>query len=201
MLWANVEGTRTRATPGASGICPGCSSPVIAKCGEINIWHWSHLAERDCDPWFEPECRWHLEWKEMAPSGQCEVTIGGHRADIVTIDGRVIELQHSSLSPSEVREREQHYGKMIWIIDASEFEGNLSIRFRGEFWSFRWKWPRKWMMSIQKPLFWDFGDGELFQVKKIHEHTPCGGWGQYVEFSTFCNHFRPHTSRAMEVSG
>lgn len=46
--------------------------------------------------------------------------MGPHRADVVTPRG-VIEFQKSSISGSEIREREAFYKKMIWVVDASSF--------------------------------------------------------------------------------
>ncbi|WP_245441680.1 competence protein CoiA family protein [Rhizobium leguminosarum] len=50
MKFALVEGIRQEATAGARGLCPGCSSSVIAKCGEIRLHHWAHLSTMVCDP-------------------------------------------------------------------------------------------------------------------------------------------------------
>lgn len=43
-----------------------------------------------------------------------------HRADVLTPKG-VIEFQKSSISTKEIREREQFYGRMVWVIDAVDF--------------------------------------------------------------------------------
>lgn len=209
MLYANVNGQKLRATPGANALCPGCGGGVVARCGEINVWHWAHLSG-DCDPWHEPESAWHLEWKSIAPPERCEVRMGCHRADIVAPSGFIIELQHSPLEPSQVRERESFYGDhLIWVVDASGFLANLSLRNRGDYWSFRWKWPRKWQFAITRPLAWDMGDGRLFHVKKLHPNKPerlaynregrcvgtlpakpCGGWGVFFDRPQFiAGHF------------
>jgi competence CoiA-like predicted nuclease len=43
LLFATVGGTpKVRATPGARASCPFCARFMIAKCGEINVWHWAH---------------------------------------------------------------------------------------------------------------------------------------------------------------
>lgn len=187
MLYARRPNSNVRitASPSSWAICPACDEIVVAKCGEINIWHWAHQAESDCDPWSEGETAWHLGWKRRANPDQCEVIIGRHRADIVGRKGIVIELQHSSLSPPEVREREAFYGDVIWIVDASEFHKNFIIRSRDGYYSFRWKYPRKWMWSINQILCLDFGHDELFLVCKICHDTPCGGWGRYLDIDEF----------------
>jgi len=81
------------------------------------VAHWAHLSACDCDPWSEPESEWHRAWKEMVPPEQREVTMGPHRADIRLASGKVIELQHSPISPSVIAEREEFYGNMAWLFD------------------------------------------------------------------------------------
>lgn len=191
MLFAADIKTRekTQAFPGGRANCPGCGATVIAKCGEINVWHWAHEVVDDCDPWSEGESVWHAMWKSFAGKDRVEIKFGPHRADIVGTSGIVIELQHSSLSPEVVREREGFYKDMVWLCDAREFTENLCLRDRGDYYSFRWKWPRKWMFSITKPLFLDFGDGDLLLAKKIYNEVPCGGWGTLCSREQFVNRY------------
>lgn len=185
MYLAIAGGRRLTAWPGGRATCPGCGEAVVAKCGEINAWHWSHLSGKDCDPWFEGESEWHIGWKRKTDPKFCEVMMGPHRADILLPSGLVIELQHSPLSPDHIREREEFYQDMIWIVDAREFRCNLKFRDRGEYWSFRWKWPRKWMFGITKTLLWDFSPRGMFHVKKVNSSVPCGGWGRWINPSEF----------------
>ena len=42
MIWANKNNERIKATPKDKANCPICNEEVIAKCGSIKIWHWSH---------------------------------------------------------------------------------------------------------------------------------------------------------------
>lgn len=50
MKFAIVNGGRVEATSsGMRGACPCCGSQVVAKCGDKNIDHWSHLSKRNCD--------------------------------------------------------------------------------------------------------------------------------------------------------
>jgi hypothetical protein len=174
-LACNESGDRVEAEPGAKGTCPSCRSPVIAKCGELVVWHWAHKS-KDCDPWAESESRWHSFWKRLAYPDCREVTIGPHRADIKSGD-RVIELQHSSISSTEIRKREEFYGNMVWIVDGSVFLKNFSIRPKEGYVTFRWKHPHKGWFAATKPIYIDFGSGCLLEVKKLHAEVPCGGWG------------------------
>jgi competence CoiA-like predicted nuclease len=120
LLAEDSTGKRMSPVPGGRGGCPFCKSEVIAKCGEIKTWHWAHKSLITCDSWGEPEGDWHYEWKKLAGLNNTEITIEKdgkrHRADII-IDGLVIELQHSPLPVPEVREREEFYGNMIWVLD------------------------------------------------------------------------------------
>ena len=68
----------------------------------------------------EPITAWHADWQSMFPADCCEIPIGNHRADVRSPDGLVIEFQHSALSVDEIREREDHYGSMLWVFDAVE---------------------------------------------------------------------------------
>lgn len=127
MLYAKLQdGEKGPPTnKGQRAICPHCEDEVLAKCGQIVRPHWSHKADRECDPWGEPEGEWHRGWKELVLPNQCEVTMkrteGGldlhHRADIVGDWGVVIELQHSAISPETIQARESFYGHMVWVFD------------------------------------------------------------------------------------
>lgn len=180
MIAFDEMGSRIFPATAARGRCPICGSTVRAKCGRIVVWHWAHEARDDCDTWAEPDTLWHHEWQEIAPRHRREVVIGEHRADIVTHDGRVIELQHSYLPPEQISAREQHYGhRMAWLFDARDAyaDDRLLIRRRSTFDTFRWKHPRKSIGLCRRPVLLDLGDGRLFLIKKIHTAAPCGGWG------------------------
>jgi len=121
------SGQRARAVKGVEGRCPACLDPLTAKAtsSRLVVPHWAHRGRRDCDPWWEPETDWHRGWKErLGTPEQREVVVGCHRAD-VCLPGLVIELQHSSISPDEIEERERYYtehvGRMKWLLDGREW--------------------------------------------------------------------------------
>ena len=96
MQWAlNDKGERISAEPNASALCPICHKEVIAKCGDINIWHWAHKELVDCDAYREAETDWHRNWRYYIQDGSYEVIMenkGVRRiADIVGNSGIVIE--------------------------------------------------------------------------------------------------------------
>lgn len=158
---------KTTASPGAAGFCPHCDTPTIAKCGEIKAWHWAHKQRTNCDPWSEPESPWHLWWKEQVEQKNCEVTIEKdgirHRADIATPDGIIVELQHSSISPAVIAEREQFYDRMVWLFDTKPFTQNFRLLDNEQL---RWKYPRRSILSAKKPTFFDLGETKWTRIKK-----------------------------------
>jgi hypothetical protein len=156
--------------------------------------------------------QWHLDWQEEAPPERREVVVGPHRADLITTDNTVIELQHSSIPVDVIRAREQHYDRMAWIFDAREaYEGQryyrdgskfrhpdgvlrdyaitrrLDIRDKGHYVTFRWKHPRKTVAFCDKPVYLDLDGNKLLAVQKIHPEAPCGGWGYLVGRKTLVN--------------
>jgi competence protein CoiA len=177
MLLANTGNGRATASPKAKGTCPLCESELIAKCGEHVTWHWAHKS-KDCDSWSEPESEWHREWKNQFPAFMQEVVIGPHRADVQVPRG-IVEFQRSSISSAEIRKRENFYGRMAWVVDASEF-WLMSHDKYGETLpdgTARWLWARKSWLTAEKPVYFDRGEGTLLRVTGIE---PDG----YVHYSS-----------------
>ena len=193
------DSKRKKATPAGVGTCPHCSSVMVPKCGDINIWHWAHKSTKGCDAWRESETDWHRQWKSIVPSERAEVTISNfgqrHRADIITSKGVVVELQHSAISTADIAEREAFYGDMIWVFDISDclqkrwignyggvdyFDNRFQLHNKGNYYTFRWKHPRKHIAYTTKPTFLDFGDINIFRLRRMYPDAPCGGWGNLL---------------------
>lgn len=141
MQYALVDGIRSEALPTLAGYCPACSDPVLSKCGQQRLWHWSHRGKRNCDPWWERETPWHRAWKREFPLKWQEAihlaeTDEKHIADVKTPSGFVIEFQHSSLSAAEKTAREAFYRNMVWVVDAARLK-NDRPRFLKGFTNFR----------------------------------------------------------------
>lgn len=122
MKFALVEGQRKEPQPGLSGECPACGNPMVARCGEIRVWHWAHRSRRHCDSWWENEKEWHRNWKDQFPEEWQEFVQHAedgerHIADIKTDDEWVIEFQHSYIKPEERRSREGFYSKLASVVD------------------------------------------------------------------------------------
>jgi hypothetical protein len=142
MKFALVNGNKTLATKGAKGLCPICKEEVNAYCGEINVHHWRHKKDSECDHWWEPETVWHRSWKDKFPEAWQEVSLQNkktgeiHRADVRTEEGWVIEFQYSFLNPEKRRARNAFYSpKLIWVVnglrrptDAKQFQRTLDER-------------------------------------------------------------------------
>lgn len=179
MRLAIVEGKRREASPGLSGCCPGCGGPMRAKCGEVLTWHWAHLTA-ECDPWSEPESQWHLNWKARFPEAYQEVVVGPHRADVKG-PAAVLEVQKSQIAPEMIREREEFYGEMLWMLKGDDFAQRFTIGYRGNgIYGFEWKHPRKTWATAERRLLVDLR-GEIFEITRIHANeTPWIGRGRYV---------------------
>ncbi len=189
MLLSMVGDQLAEATPMGirRGVAPCCGAVTIAKTGDQVMWHWAHEKSKDCDPWSEPESQWHLDWKRRALAAGARVEVsfktGGrviHRADIVLADGRIVEVQRSSLSITARLEREAFYGAnggMFWIQDVSDsdlrprvpqidpysgehrmgplFDSDVD-RVVGVFHG-----RLRSILATKAPQVWDFGDGAL----------------------------------------
>ena len=124
MKFALVNGQRQEAQPIHSGKCQICDHPMVAKCGEVRIWHWAHQGRRFCDHWWENETEWHRKWKAEFPDAWQEIVRHAddgtkHIADIETEHGWVIEFQHSSIRPEERRSRDAFYRQLVWVVDGT----------------------------------------------------------------------------------
>jgi len=132
MLYASLNNEKIEAAPKTRAICPLCEKEVFSKCGEVNVWHWAHLKQESCDNWYEPETKWHKDWKNKFGKELSEIIIEKdgikHIADIFTKDEIVIELQNSPILKPVIRKRELFYGKkMLWIINGIPFKDNFKI--------------------------------------------------------------------------
>lgn len=156
---------RRKAAPGLRGSCSDCGETLVARCGEINIWHWAHEAGASMCVGSGQESAWHAAWKLWAANtigAATEVPDGRHRADIVTLDGRVIELQSGYLDARAIAAREEQYGdRLTWIyrIVPGRWDRLWNV---GEGW-FRWNRPALSMTRHERPVAWHHRD-RLYDV-------------------------------------
>lgn len=128
MKFALIDKIKTEATKGAKGLCPNCSSELIARCGDYKVNHWAHKGNRNCDPWWENETEWHRAWKGNFTRDWQEVLLTDkttgekHIADVRTTNELVIEFQHSHISSVERTKREKFYKNMVWVVDGTRLK-------------------------------------------------------------------------------
>jgi competence protein CoiA len=136
--YAMVNNKRTEAEKGLTGVCPFCSSAMIAKCGNIRLKHWAHKSLSHCDTWFERETEWHRQWKNHFDASWQEFILENktsgekHIADVHTSHGLVVEFQHSYIDAEERIQREQFYENMIWVVDGTRLKRDFDRFFKGK---------------------------------------------------------------------
>lgn len=207
MFWAIVNNSKVRPEPNTFGTCPSCGGKVHSKCGDVNEWHWAHYNGENCDSWYEPESNWHLDWKMTFGKENAEQVIRKngkfHRADILTVNNVVIELQNSPIKIQTVKEREDFYcERMLWLINGIHFKDNFDILNRGDFdiydrlyykkidkdiVPFSWKWARKSWEEVKRHVFIDFGKESLFWV--TNGMGTSSGIGKYISKEKFINKY------------
>lgn len=216
MIFAYLDGKKVKASRNQKGICPHCGKDVVSKCGSINIWHWAHIKNESCDSWYEPETKWHSDWKMEFGEECSEVKISKenryHIADIFSNDV-VIELQNSPIQKEVISKREEFYGeKMIWIINGEKFKNNfiitelidvdncLNVKYDPIYqkykednkkppkYKFVWNHCRKCWNDHKRNIFIDFGEDELFWVKDGMGTK--NGYGNIVKKEKFISKYR-----------
>src|SRR5579862_223501 len=117
---------------GEESYCPLCRGSLIAKRGDLVIWHWAHRpstgAKSACP--FE-ESPWHLGCKDAYsrfPGWEIEypVTIEGERFVLDAFNpttGRVREFIHtlSSYYVAKHRRLAAQYADVRWLFDGAQF--------------------------------------------------------------------------------
>ncbi len=161
MYALDLNGVKRRpASTGDRATCPSCGCSMIAHVGEIYCHHWAHEKNDDCDAWAQ-ESSWHQEWKSHALPERTEVVIERngkrHRADIQFLSDDVVELQHGTLSPSDIRAREEFYVRGLWLYDGSSIgfsEDRVHWGRNGGFW---WKNGPQRLAHHRWPIWLDLG--------------------------------------------
>lgn len=180
-----IRATKKNKSEGINAYCPlcdwpQCEKPLIYKPGKINASHFAHPEDIECDPWSRgKESEWHLGWKKLVNKKECEVTIekngDKHRADIQNKNGLVIELQNSSISFSEIHDREKFYDNMIWLFNGRKSriyvheEKYKLLGWPDDCKSVTWKNVKKTILYARKRIFIDLDDGNvLYLIKNIN---------------------------------
>jgi hypothetical protein len=205
MLYGKTaDGQMIEAAPKLEAVCPNCNKELVAKCGDLVIWHWAHQDLSECDPYWEPESAWHRDWKKLVMQQFCEVPINGHRADIVADDGMVMELQHSAINLEEIAEREAAYGEMLWLFDVREsyIENRFHTWSKQRYDGFRWYRPRVSTVYCKQKVCFDLGTPGIFEVREMEYTRACmRGWGELWPKDLFVGKYLRHRLRKPENEG
>jgi len=109
-------------------LCPECNKELIAKRGEIVIWHWAHYPGHGGQGCGGPETAWHLRWKELHHEAGWEIEKAvivddqNYRLDAFK-DGIIREFVHSlddSYFPKDAALCKK-YGDSLWLFDGVKF--------------------------------------------------------------------------------
>lgn len=127
---------------------------------------------------------WHKQWQSFFPRQYREITIEAHRADI-KIGDTTIEFQSSPITSAEMSEREQFYGKMLWVLDARRVkdfywcavESIDRNRFYAEFWLDSDS-PASWYRP-STPVILHIGGNDLIWI--VEHYATTFGNGVYVQ--------------------
>ena len=190
-LYALVEGQRSRAARAGPrrADCADCAQPMIAKTGDVVIWHWAHLAAPgSCAA--AGETPWHLEWKDLGPPGSQERAIGRRRADVLAPGGFAVEFQLSPLTAAEVTAREHDWaGNLVWIFDAAGAydEERLILRVHPDrpagdaYRNLHWAHAPERVRAARCRSLLDLGaDDRLILVGSWYDSSPLQGYGWQV---------------------
>lgn len=134
--YAIVDGRRMHvreAARGDRGVCPVCGAELIVREGEFRAKHWWHVNGCRCDAaWYEPKGPWHWYWQNQFPENWQEVVMERngqrHVADVQIESGSVVEIQWSAISVEDIRQREEFYKHMLWIVGMNRVERDRKVR-------------------------------------------------------------------------
>lgn len=142
---------------------------LIAKRGDKVAHHFAHKSRTMCSA-HDNVGEWHLWWQNRVFPDCIEISMKPHIADIKVI-GYIIEIQHSPMKESVMRERESFYTKdhnLIWIFDCRNIEYRIESRSNNRI-TLRWirgpTFPLSGQYKGKVIKIFDFGKKELLVVE------------------------------------
>lgn len=126
---------------GTASLCPLCGGDLVARRGEIVVWHWAHRpsgASRSECP--HEESAWHLAMKRayLFPGWEVEspVTLGGRKYLLDAMNKKTREVREfvHSLSPyylAKHRTLKAHGYNVLWIFDGEMFVSHRVVVLPG----------------------------------------------------------------------
>jgi hypothetical protein len=166
-LNALIDGLMARALRDGprSAECFECGAPMVAKTGDLIVWHWAHRAENpECG--LSGESEWHLTWKSLGLDGTQEIVSGNglRRADVLSPAGFAVEFQKSPLSWQEVRDREADWEyRLVWVVETHSGVRTGRITMPDPWTLTWWRCPATVSSMVRKDgggcrVFLDLGD-------------------------------------------
>lgn len=204
MLYAELNNRRIKPNPNMVAHCPFCKSEVRSKCGNINAWHWAHVAKPESCI-YESMSEWHIEHQLTAEKYGWEIEkhIGNRIADCV-FKNNVIEFQKSSISDQEILMRninyDSHKMNIHWIFDYLDKSEHLLLTFDMKNWTnivkFKQLWAKKSIIvlfnyiennhkSIWGNVYFNFKPNEYIKIEKLYNNG--NGWGKIINYETVLN--------------
>ena len=164
--------------------CPECGHDLIAKRGDIVIWHWAHrpaTAGRTSCP--HEETAWHLQMKAAYLSFcsweiEVPVEVNGqvYRADAMNRNtGRIREFIHS-LSPHYIKKHRALGAAgfdVAWIMDGCRF-ASRKARIIGDD-AYQLLKPRAYRMAAELSALVHHGDSLWRQQTNTNRWRRCTG--------------------------
>jgi len=169
---AIVEAQRMMAAPGLIGKCQLCGNKMIAKCGDIRVWHWAHEANiSNCT--YKPMTQWHYDWQNRFDVELREIRRGNNTvSDILRSDGMVsIEFQNSPFDFQYIQKKEANTPAVLWVVNLKEQYERGQISFENK--TIVYSQP-KGVLCYCGNLFFDFDSGKLCKVKNIKKDYNSG---------------------------
>ena len=145
--------------------------------GEVG-YEWVHIPSQTFHPLGDDEIgEWHLATQACFGNRGAELerpfpTPPGdpnHRADVVLPDGRVIEVQSKFLNGVKMLSREETYGPMAWIYDATAF-GNWFQSKSDKADDERFVWANKnadFRFHGNRPVYFDCGYQGIYFLQSM----------------------------------
>lgn len=179
---------------------------LIAKRGKILAHHFAYYDRDDAsilnDTWYQSKKvdggkgQWHTEWQELSDPEYVEVIKEKdgvrHIADMISKNDYVIEFQHSPMNQREIREREDFYGDMFWVIDAKHSAKFIAgcARIRNSIRNFYAVKMDDWWGYTTKELLLDIGNCLIRPMFMSRRYM----FGYVMQYKTFIDnniHFQP----------
>lgn len=167
---------------GDVSLCPECHEQLIAKRGNIVVWHWAHRRKSNCIG-SEGETDWHMAMKlaHLACGWRIEYPceIGGRRLRLDAYNEQTAEVREfvHSLCPAYVEKNQvlaSCFRQALWIFDGQAFtRKNTESEFlSGDFYDEPWYFgllTAVGYQGIKSPVRWKDHDASWGAPPEHHE--------------------------------